>query len=356
MFRILSDVTSSGNVVFKIKANGDVFTDGATTIGSPADLAENYPTNEPLPAGTVVAFSTTTEEWNLNNSEDSSQAFQMSTVRKARKGDEALGVISTRPGILLGGNTKNGTPVAFSGRVPVLVTNENGVVMQGDYLTISTSTEGYAMKATDSGYSIGRAISDASSTLATTSVLMVVENRHRSLTLSSIEGLSVLASSSEVFARPARSMYDTLVDKIVHGNTVVTEYFALSMKAVSGYFDKLFAKEIYTDKVCIKKSNGVDVCLDGDQVESMLNSTNIPLMTPPPIGGGDAQGGGGTTIPPTDASSTPPIGGEVVPPVEGTSTPPVEGGSTSTNTPAGTEPPVLDPSPLPVEPVETPAP
>ena len=46
------------------------------------------------------------------------------------------------------------------------------------------------------------------------------------------------------------------------------------MKAVRGYFDTLFAKEIYTEKVCIKKSNGTNVCLTGENVESMLEANH----------------------------------------------------------------------------------
>jgi hypothetical protein len=60
------------------------------------------------------------------------------------------------------------------------------------------------------------------------------------------------------------------------------------MKAVTGYFDTLFAKEIYTDKVCVKKSDGTSACFDGDQVEHMLNSSPLQLLTP-------SQGGTVTT-------------------------------------------------------------
>jgi hypothetical protein len=350
ILRVISDVGSVGNVKFRVDSDGDVFTDGATTIGTPADLAENYPTNEPLIAGTVVTFATTTEEWSLDNKETESNTYQISTIRKARGGDVALGVISTRPGILLGGNTKNGTPVAFSGRVPVLVTNENGSVKQGDYLTISTSSEGYAMRATENGDVIGRAISDASTTLATTTVLMVVENRYHPVTLSSVEGLTALATSSEIFAAPTKSVYDTLVEKLSHSNTVVVEYFSLTTKAVAGYFDKLFAKEIYTDKVCVKKADGTNVCLNGDQVEGMLNSVQIPLMTAPAGNGntgsstssgntsstaGNASSTGTGTI---DASSTP-LGNNSTSTVSDAST-------TSSGGGVGSEtPPALDPTP-----------
>ena len=74
------------------------------------------------------------------------------------------------------------------------------------------------------------------------------------------------------------------------------------MKAVTGYFDTLFAKEIYTDKMCVKKSDGTNVCLTGDEVESLMNPNQIPLLTPTPLGNG---GGAGNT---TGSSTEPTVG------------------------------------------------
>jgi hypothetical protein len=105
----------------------------------------------------------------------------MSTVRKAVSGYEAVGVISTNSGMVLGGKVANGVPVAFSGRIPVKVTTENGVIMQGDYLTVSNTMPGYAMKLTGEGRSIGRALSDYE--VGRDKVLMVVENGNQKLDL-----------------------------------------------------------------------------------------------------------------------------------------------------------------------------
>jgi hypothetical protein len=218
--------------------------------------------------------------------------------------------------------------------VPVLVTNENGVVKSGDLLTISTSTPGYAMKQTEGGYSVGRAISSAED-VSEASVLMVVENRHRAVTVSSIAGLdSYTAAPLASTQVPSTSIYNLIAEKISHGNTVVTEYLALSVKGVSGYFDKLFAKEIYTEKVCVKKSDGTNVCLTGDQVESMLNTTQIPLMTAPSSGSGTGSSTGdtgtgtstGTGTTTSDgsegsASFTGDTGTSVTPPGDASSTP-----------------------------------
>ena len=76
----------------------------------------------------------------------------------------------------------------------------------------------------------------------------------------------------------------------------MVEYVSAKVSAVAGYFDKLFAKEIFTETICIKKSDGTDICLNGDQVENMLNATEAPLTT------GSSGGSSSSTpnIPPSE--------------------------------------------------------
>ena len=50
----------------------------------------------------------------------------------------------------------------------------------------------------------------------------------------------------------------------------------------------LFAKRIHTEELCVKKSDGTDICINGDRLEQLLNSQN-------PI----TSGGGGNPPPPT---------------------------------------------------------
>jgi hypothetical protein len=148
-------------------------------IDTAADLAEKFEAVEAVDAGTVVAFSTTTTRWSIDNSSSTDSSYTMSTVRRAHDSYEAIGIISTNPGIVLGKNVANGVPVAFQGRVPVKVTTENGEVKQGDYLTVSKTIPGYAMKLTGEGKSIGRALSDY--TQGRDKVLVLVENSFQKL-------------------------------------------------------------------------------------------------------------------------------------------------------------------------------
>jgi hypothetical protein len=79
-------------------------------------------------------------------------------------------------------------PVALKGRIKVKITNENGPVQPGDYLTSSGLLPGYAMKATRSGVVIGQVLeginfasSTSTSTVATSTVMMFVETGWRNI-------------------------------------------------------------------------------------------------------------------------------------------------------------------------------
>jgi hypothetical protein len=175
-----NDATALGNE--KLRVSGRVRATGFD-IDTAADLAENFEAVEAVDAGTVVAFSTTTTQWKTGKASATStdDEYAMSTVRKARAPYEAVGVISTNPGIILGNHVLNSVPVAFSGRIPVKVTTEAGVVHQGDYLTVSATIPGYAMKLTGEGQAIGRALSDYVD--GQDKVLMLVENGLQKLDL-----------------------------------------------------------------------------------------------------------------------------------------------------------------------------
>jgi hypothetical protein len=76
---------------------------------------------------------------------------------KAEYDGGALGVISNEVSQLLGVETKNTVRVAMSGRAKVNAHTGNGEIAIGDYVTTS-ALAGAAMKATESGFVIGRAL------------------------------------------------------------------------------------------------------------------------------------------------------------------------------------------------------
>ncbi len=133
------------------------------------DLAEEYDVvDTSIEAGDVVKF---------KNDASDNLAIERAGGDGNTYDNNVIGVISTDPGLYLKdwkASKTDGRPVALAGRVPVKVTNENGAIKRGDYLTAS-SKAGYAMKATSGGIIIGRAMEDfpaASSTGSTDSQLV----------------------------------------------------------------------------------------------------------------------------------------------------------------------------------------
>ena len=124
------------------------------------DVAEIYQSSENVEPGDVLVADLTGDK----------------LVKKSNGAyDKAIiGVVSTSPGLLLGINgqdvalggetgeySASADPklpaVALSGKVPIKVSTENGLIKVGDYLT-SSSTPGVAMRATKAGSVIGKAL------------------------------------------------------------------------------------------------------------------------------------------------------------------------------------------------------
>ncbi|MBI4129309.1 hypothetical protein HY464_01295, partial [Candidatus Peregrinibacteria bacterium] len=121
----------------------------STTIGN-MDLAENYPTKDnTIVAGEVVAL----------------DPLRPIFVKRASglSSEVLLGVVSTAPGLLLGGfdseqfADERQVPVALSGRIPVKVNREGGPIAIGDSLTLS-STAGVARRGNGTGQILGTAL------------------------------------------------------------------------------------------------------------------------------------------------------------------------------------------------------
>lgn len=110
------------------------------------DLAEWFPATEELEAGDVLVASSSDPV----NVSKSSSGYQKGLI----------GIVATQPGLILGeqGTSTYAAQVALAGRVPVKVSDENGAIEIGDYLTSSATLSGYAMKATETGPVIGMAM------------------------------------------------------------------------------------------------------------------------------------------------------------------------------------------------------
>jgi hypothetical protein len=324
LFRILTDVGSSGNVKFRIDSDGDVFTDGGTTIGNPADVAENYSAEEPLQPGTVVALASSTSDWELK-SDSATSSYRMAKVRTAKNGDSSFGVVSTKPGITLGANTPDGTPVALSGRVPVKVTNESGVIKKGDFLTLSTSSPGYAMKMTETGRTLGVALSDMGSDAASSSMILIFIDPSYHV----IMDTSIASQNAGSLTKPSQiSILQKLTLLAQSGYQAVSSFVTVKLEVVVAQIDNLYVRNVEAEEI---KSNTVhtntaeteflkanqticlgETCINEGQLKTLMNSMNMqptaPQLTTPSPANSTSTPSSATTTEQTqtvEASSTP---------------------------------------------------
>ena len=244
----------------------------AFRVSGGADVAEVYYSKDiSLVPGTVVAPDVT-----LPNG-----------VRLSQKGDDALGIISTRPGLVIGdiAEAHDGRPVmvALAGRVPARVTLQNGPIAVGDYL-MSSDMPGVAMKATQSGMVLGQALSsfDGGSGSDVGMVIMFVKNHYHQSNPESASAatIDIVRNETQVNAFTAISNF------LSSGVKLVTDFVSARVTAIRGYFEEVFAKKVHTEELCIKKSDGTEVCVNGNQLQTILNagSTSSTAAVAPSIG------------------------------------------------------------------------
>ena len=145
--------TTGGTAIFEWSPNTGAST---TTLGAGsymtfykitgADLAEVYYSDDTtISEGDIVALG----------------GAGASQVQKSNKGyqSSAIGIVSTKPGLVLSESDGTGKPVivGLSGRVPVKVSGKNGAINPGDYITTS-DIPGVGMRATRAGHVIGKAL------------------------------------------------------------------------------------------------------------------------------------------------------------------------------------------------------
>ena len=181
-FQVRHPTITGSEGLFRVRENGNLEQKGTTLSGSQTfDLAEYFPTTQELLPGEVVVV---VDDALIPGS------VARSTVPRQ---PAVIGVVTTRPGIIMGGAFSDETyfpelcqaaelaerqgsmetavairteiesrvaalpraAVALAGRIPVLVTAEAGPIEVGDLLTTS-STPGHAMKfVPGSGYDEG---------------------------------------------------------------------------------------------------------------------------------------------------------------------------------------------------------
>ncbi len=128
-------------------AGASIVADG-TINASAFDLAEQYTVSGEVEPGDLVAV-------------DPENPLFVKRSPGVAYDSQVIGIVSTRPGFLLGDN--GGSSIALAGRVPTKVSVLNGEIMIGDALT-SSPIPGVAMKATAPGQIVGYALQSANAT------------------------------------------------------------------------------------------------------------------------------------------------------------------------------------------------
>ncbi|MFA5945742.1 MAG: hypothetical protein WC802_02425 [Patescibacteria group bacterium] len=168
-----------------VDAATNVTRDVVACSAAPADYAEWYETDGTPGNGDIVALTGSMFTYQAQESNAFTGEILPGTVTKtlpiltrAVSADTLFGIVSTSPNETIGANVKDQgahpLPIALDGRVPLHVTSENGPIAMGDYLTAS-STPGYAMKATEPGRVIARALANFNG-VGMTTITVFVDN------------------------------------------------------------------------------------------------------------------------------------------------------------------------------------
>ncbi len=148
------------------------------------DIAERAAASENLEDGDVLAIDTSANDFMVKKSSNSYQKT-------------LLGIQSSDPTFIDNpdslGKPQHIAKLALAGRVPTKVSIENGPIEVGDYLT-SSSIPGVAMRATQSGPVIGKALQNFNQT-GVGKVLVLVSSNYYTKPISRTDGASITTES-----------------------------------------------------------------------------------------------------------------------------------------------------------------
>jgi len=225
-----------------------------------ADLAEVYYTDDnSISNGDIVALAST----GVSQVKKTSIPYQTST----------LGIISTKPGLVIGETDGTGKPVivGLSGRVPVKVSNLNGAIKPGDYITTS-SISGVGMKATDPGYVIGKALTALPESTEQGEVIVFIQNSYFDGQYDIIEEGVVLSGNENLESSDSRTILEngSIADRLTHLVRRALEKLSMIFIDMKAWFRELKAERIETEELCVG-----NVCVTEEQFLELLESNDV---------------------------------------------------------------------------------
>jgi hypothetical protein len=231
--------------------SGAIYVENSVGTGnvSAFDLSEYYPASEDVQKGDVVVA-----DPNL-----------IATVRRSNDSYQPniIGVVATDPAIVIneneiafgktaGDNFNSRKPyIALAGRVPVKVSTENGPISVGDPLT-SSSITGVAMKATQSGPVIGKALENYSGNEVSKILVFVSTSWYAKPIASNQSNQTIDLQSSSV--RLESIFLGNNQIKLGSNGDIVFEG-SVSISGDLGISGTLFAERVVTDQLQVSKLN-----------------------------------------------------------------------------------------------------
>jgi len=247
--------------------NGSAGGTGVATTASVsgADIAENYPTDDPTigPGDLVRVKSGVLEELGgmLQGQNFLAEKFLIEKTSKPYD-PQMIGVISVDPAIILGEKGKeNLRAVALVGRVPVKVTTKNGEIKTGDYIT-SSDIPGVGMKATKPGRVIGIALESYSGPPDEIGWVTVFMNPHFALGSVNDDGdLETLLAqiSPQEIEKSNQEKSQSLVEKFISLVQAAISKLGMVLENGVAKLDKILSKEIVAEKARFNTLEMVDL-------------------------------------------------------------------------------------------------
>ncbi len=276
---------NAGNITFRwgqgtSNTTGTTVELGSYMLGfkiSGADLAEvYYATNSGIPKGTVVSLD---------------PARNAGIIPSQRAYDpNVLGIVSTQPGLVLGeSGGGGGIPVwvALTGRIPVRVSAENGLIRAGDYLTAS-SQPGVAMRATKAGAIVGQALTSQASS-DQQEVIAFAKNGYFNGVMPEIPAPFITGDEviDENAADPAQAMLSYFLRQRGNGSlqgapmdvsSIVADRVVAGLEVITPRLvaDEIVANKITADSISANRIEGLEIFTDK---LSSLSSQYDALLT-----------------------------------------------------------------------------
>ncbi len=235
-----------------------------------------------------------------------------------------FGVVSTSPYALLGQESVDTIRVATLGRVPVIVSLENGPIAQGDRIAAS-AVEGVGMKALRSGSVVGVAIdSFATSTPASvTSCDAALASQLQSLGVAVPEGtclatvLVALAPGSDtsigsIFQDVTNSiatMADALAElanSAFEKGAQLTKFVVGQIVAKVAVIGEIFTNRLHTKELCVADDAGGETCITKEKLDALLSGAAASGSSSTPSSGGSGSSNSSSGSGPTP-DTTPPV-------------------------------------------------